>query len=70
MWKNQTEIDAALEKVGGDKLQGYKYWSSSQDSQRTHYDAGDFSFYSSFNSDTSGWKTCERNFCRAIFKLN
>ncbi|GEM_PF-3890544 len=71
MWKNQTEIDSVLNQIGGDELAGYKYWSSSQDSNRTHYDAGDFNFerMEYFDSDTSGWKTCEHNYCRAIVKL-
>ena len=70
MWKNRSIIDSILDEIGGDCLSGYKYWSSSQDSERTHYDAGDFYFGESFDSDTSGWKSFEQNNCRAIIKLN
>lgn len=72
MWKNRSIIDSVLDEISGDCLSGYKYWSSSQDSERTHYDAGDFDFNfdNSFDSDTSGWKTFEQNNCRAIIKLN
>lgn len=70
IWKNRSVIDSVLAELGGDCLSGYKYWSSSQDSERTHYDAGDFNFGESYDSDTSGWKTFEQNYCRAIIKLN
>ena len=70
MWENKSAIDEAIEKAGGDVLSGYKYWTSSQDLTRTHFDAGDFNFASSeFDKDTSGWKTKEYHNCRAIMKL-
>ena len=72
MWSNLSTIDSALYDLGGDILYGYVYWSSSQDSSRTHEDAGDFDFTSTYNlnSDMSSWKTSQQNYCRAIIKIS
>ena len=69
MWKNMTTIDNQIAASHGDVLSGYTYWSSSQDSERTYADAGDFYFGSSFDSDMSSWKNATYNYCRAIIKL-
>ena len=69
MWKNMTTIDNQIAASFGDVLSGYTYWSSSQDSERTYSDAGDFYFGSSFDSDMSSWKNATYNYCRAIIKL-
>lgn len=67
MFENESKINKALKKVGGDILID-KYWTSTQDSKRPEGDMGDFTF-GKWDSDQSSDKMVETNKCRAVFKL-